>query len=274
MGILTKNEKKITDIPIKLIHPNINQPRKYFSEEDLRTLAYSIKENGLIQPITVRKSNDGTYEIITGERRYRACKYLGNDKIPCVVLKCNDTESAVLALIENIQRADLTMFEEARGIQSLLSEFHITQTEASKRLGKSQSAIANKLRLLKLTEEEQAIIIKFGLTERHARAIIRIEDKVQRLLILSKVVKENLNVSKTEALVEEALLKPEMTQKNKSEKHIVIKDVRIFVNTINKAINTMRMSGIDAHADKNENDEFIEYTVRIPKKSAIRHNFY
>lgn len=271
VGILIRNEKKSIELPIKLIHPNINQPRKYFSEEELSGLAESIRENGLLQPIVVRKSDDGTYEIIAGERRYRACKFLGQDKISCIVMRCTDNESAVLALIENIQRANLSVFEEAQGIQTLINEFHITQCEAAKKLGISQSAIANKLRLLRLTEEEKAIIIKYGLTERHARALIRIDNRVQRLLILSKVIKDGLNVNKTEKLVDEILAKEQNTQKIKSEKHIVIKDVRIFINTINKAVNTMRMSGIDAETDKNEDENYIEYTVRIPKSTAIKY---
>lgn len=272
MSIITKSEKKIVQIPLKLIHPNLNQPRKFFAEEELFALAQSINENGLIQPITVRRTNDNTYEIIAGERRFRACKLLGIDKISCVVMKCTDNESAVLALIENIQRADLTMFEEALGIQSLIDEYSLTQTEASKRLGRSQSAIANKLRLLRLTEEERETILKNNLTERHARALVRIESLKQRQAILAKIVRENLNVNKTEILIDGIIGESGKSTAAKSEKRLVVKDVRIFVNTINKAIDTMRMSGINACAQKNEYDEYIEYTVKIPKQAAIKTN--
>lgn len=259
-------------IPLKLIHPNLKQPRKFFAEEELFALAQSINENGLIQPITVRRTNDNTYEIIAGERRYRACKLLGLDKMSCVVMKCNDNDSAVLALIENIQRADLTMFEEAIGIQNLIEEYSLTQTEASKRLGKSQSAIANKLRLLRLTEEERQIILKNNLSERHARALVRIESVKQRQAVLAKIIRENLNVSKTEFIVDSIIGENSKAGTAKAEKRLVVKDVRIFVNTINKAIDTMRMSGINACAQKNEYDEYIEYTVKIPKQAAIKTN--
>lgn len=270
MSIISKNEKKVIQLPLKLIHPNLKQPRKFFAEEELFALAQSINENGLIQPITVRKTNDNTYEIIAGERRYRACKLLGVDKISCVVMKCTDNECAVLALIENIQRADLTMFEEAMGIQNLIEEYKLTQTEASKRLGKSQSAIANKLRLLRLTEDEREVILKYNLSERHARALVRIENPSKRASVLSKIIRENLNVNKTEALVDAMLGETGKSNTLKPEKKLVVKDVRIFVNTINKAIDTMRMSGINACAQKNEYDEYIEYTVKIPKEAAIK----
>lgn len=273
MGIIIKNdktEKKVLDIPIKYIRPNLNQPRKYFSEEELIALAESIRENGLIQPISVRRINDTSYEIIAGERRFRACKFLGHDKVPCLILKCTDNEGAVLALIENIQRSDLSIFEEAQGIQSLMEECKLTQTDVSRKLGKSQSSIANKLRLLKLTEEERAIVLKYGLTERHARALIRIDNSVQRMLILSRVISLKLNVNKTEQLVESFLKKNNTAPKVKTERKIVVKDVRIFANTINKAITTMKQSGIDAVAQKDETDDYIEYTIIIPKKLSSK----
>ena len=261
------NENKISEIPIIKIRPNKAQPRKEFNEQELAALSQSIEENGLLQPITVRKISASEYELIAGERRLRASVLAGLKKIPCIVIKCSDKESAVFALLENLQRSDLGIFEEARGISRLIRRYGLTQEEAARRLGKSQSTIANKLRLLRLTYEEQEWITSAGLTERHARALLRIEDEALRREALSKIISDNLNTQQTDALVSIMLSSADDDkQKQQGINKVVIKDVRIFVNTINKAIDTMRLAGIDAESNKTDTDNFIEYTIRIPKK--------
>ena len=266
MNFILKNENKISDIPIIKIRPNKAQPRKVFNEEDLNALSQSIAENGILQPLTVRKVSATEYELIAGERRLRASVMAGLWKVPCIVIKCSEKESAVYALLENLQRSDLGMFEEARGVSRLIRRYGLTQQEAAVKLGKTQSTIANKLRLLRLTYEEQEWIENAGLSERHARALLKLGDEGARREALSKIISENLNVQQSENLINLMLNSSPKNNKKQGTSKAVIKDVRIFVNTINKAIDTMRLAGIDAQSDKTDTDNFIEYTIRIPKK--------
>lgn len=266
MNFILKNENKISDIPIIKIRPNKAQPRKVFNEEDLNALSQSIAENGILQPLTVRKVSATEYELIAGERRLRASVMAGLRKVPCIVIKCSEKESAVYALLENLQRSDLGMFEEARGVSRLIRRYGLTQQEAAVKLGKTQSTIANKLRLLRLTYEEQEWIENAGLTERHARALLKLGDEGARREALSKIISESLNVQQSENLINLMLNSSPKNNKKQGTSKAVIKDVRIFVNTINKAIDTMRLAGIDAQSDKTDTDNFIEYTIRIPKK--------
>lgn len=266
LNFIVKNENKISDIPIIKIRPNKAQPRKVFNEEDLNALSQSIAENGILQPLTVRKVSATEYELIAGERRLRASVMAGLRKVPCIVIKCSEKESAVYALLENLQRSDLGMFEEARGISRLIRRYGLTQQEAAVKLGKTQSTIANKLRLLRLTYEEQEWIENAGLSERHARALLKLGDEGARREALSKIISENLNVQQSENLINLILNSSPKNNKKQGTSKAVIKDVRIFVNTINKAIDTMRLAGIDAQSDKTDTDNFIEYTIRIPKK--------
>lgn len=266
MNFILKNENKISDIPIIKIRPNKAQPRKVFNEEDLNALSQSIAENGILQPLTVRKVSATEYELIAGERRLRASVMAGLRKVPCIVIKCSEKESAVYALLENLQRSDLGMFEEARGVSRLIRRYGLTQQEAAVKLGKTQSTIANKLRLLRLTYEEQEWIENAGLSERHARALLKLGDEGARREALSKIISENLNVQQSENLINLMLNSSPKNNKKQGTSKAVIKDVRIFVNTINKAIDTMRLAGIDAKSDKTDTDNFIEYTIRIPKK--------
>ncbi|MBR2715820.1 MAG: ParB/RepB/Spo0J family partition protein [Ruminococcus sp.] len=268
MSFLSRDDNKVLLVPTISIRPNKTQPRKNFDEQDLRSLSRSIVQNGILQPLSVRRINSSEFELIAGERRLRAAIMAGITRVPCVVLKCSDKDSAVYALIENIQRKDLGMFEQARGIARLIRKYGLTQEQAAIQLGKKQSTIANKLRLLKLTFDEQEWIISASLSERHARALLRIDDEMLRREALSRIISDNLNVSQTEAYVTDVLLRRCSTiqpEKKKQEKKIVVKDVRIFVNTINKAVDTMRLSGINATSSKNETDDYIEYTVKIPK---------
>lgn len=263
-----KDENRVLDIPIIRIRPNKTQPRKNFDEDELMSLAQSIATNGILQPLTVRKLNETEYELVAGERRLRASVLAGLSSVPCVLMKCTDKESAIFALIENLQRSDLNMFEEARGISRLIRKFDITQEEAALKLGKKQSTVANKLRLLKLTLEEQDWITQAGLSERHARALLRIDDEELRRKTLSQIISQSLNATETEGLVSNLLHQNTLSDR-KQDRKFIVKDLRIFVNTINKAVDTMRLSGINAIAKRIESEEYIEYTVKIPKNEAI-----
>ena len=268
MKFISKDENRVLEIPTIQIQPNKTQPRKFFDEDELRLLAQSIATNGILQPLTVRKISQTEYELVAGERRLRGAVLAGLSKVPCVLIKCTDKESAIFALLENIQRADLNMFEEARGISRLIRKYGLTQDEAAAKLGKKQSTVANKLRLLKLSLEEQDWILQAGLSERHARALIRIDEEEIRKEVLSRIVAECLSAKDTEDLVVKILCRTTVTDSPKQEKKFIVRDVRIFVNTINKAVDTMRLSGINAVAKKLETDNYIEYSVKIPKSEA------
>lgn len=263
-----KEENKLAEIPIINIRPNKSQPRKVFAEQDLSSLAQSIANNGILQPLTVRRISQSDYELIAGERRLRAAIMAGFKRVPCIVMRCSDRQSAVYALLENLQRSDLNMFEEARAIKRLIIDCNLTQEAVANQLGKKQSTIANKLRLLRLDDDEQEIILKNGLTERHARVLIKLEGENRRTAI-DKIISSSLNVSQTEALVENILMS-EYSEKHHMNKKFIIKDVRIFINTLTKAFDTMKSSGIDAVSKKTEDDDYIEYSVKIPKASVYR----
>lgn len=259
-------DNKVLNIATIQIRPNRTQPRRNFDNDELKSLSRSIVENGILQPLVVRRINSTEFELIAGERRLRAAVMAGLSKVPCVVHQCNDKDSALLALIENLQRADLNMFEEARGIARLIRKYGLTQEQAAIKLGKKQSTIANKLRLLRLGFEEQEWILTADLSERHARALLRINDEALRREILSRIISDGLGAAEAEELVTDALMKkPEAAPEKKPDRKIAIKDVRIFVNTINKAVDTMRLSGINAISRRSETDDYIEYTVKIPK---------
>ena len=262
-----KDKLRLIKLPVSRILPNPSQPRKVFREEELQALAQSIQENGLLQPVTVRREN-GAYYLIAGERRLRACKLAGIKEIPALVADCAPEDSAVLALLENIQRKDLHMFEQANALVNLLREWRITQEEAAKRLGISQSYLANKLRLLKLSPEEQNKILQYKLTERHARALLRVDDPALREKILRQAGEKHLNVSQTEELVTAALAPKQEGRKPK--RTFIAKDIRLFINTIDHAVDAMKTAGIAAQAEKTETEEYIECTVRIPKHHRVQ----
>ncbi|HPU57960.1 MAG TPA: ParB/RepB/Spo0J family partition protein [Candidatus Avimonas sp.] len=258
-----KSSSRILMIPVNEIQPNPDQPRREFSYEKLLELAQSISENGLLQPITVTLK-DCKPVLVAGERRLRAAKIAGIKEIPCIVIEADRSRAALLALLENLQREDMNCFEEAEGIRKLIKDYGLTQEEVAHQLGCAQSTVANRLRILKLTEEERKIIIKEGLSERHARALIRLDGE-QRKNALLRIVQQKLNVYQTEKLVEDILEKSKPKERRRQAVPL-IRDVRLFLNTVNNAIDTMRRSGIDASAEKIETDDYIEYFVRIPKK--------
>lgn len=257
-----KEENKILQLPISEIVPNPHQPRTEFDYADITSLAESICQNGILQPLSVRKVENG-YELIAGERRLRAAKLVQLKYVPCIVLNISERTSAILALVENIQRQDLSFFDEASAIEKLISYYGMTQEDAAIKLGKAQSTIANKLRILKLSDEEKELITKFNLTERHARTLLRLGSKEERLEIISKIIKYNLNVERTEQAVDEYIgkAKEKLSYKKRSK---VFQNVKIFVNTINKAVETMKAAGIPADSKKIQKDDYIEYTIKIP----------
>ena len=229
--------------------------------QGLAGLAASIRENGVLQPITVRKNPGREYELVSGERRLRAAKEAGLRQIPAVVIDTTARQSAIYAILENIQRQDLSVFEEARALRCLITEWGVTQEEAAQKLGKAQSTIANKLRLLALTDAEQQLIVKSGLTERHARALLKVPTPEKRMETLKYAIRSHLNVSQLEAYIARSEKAPPPPPKRRV---LVVKDVRVFLNTINKAIDTMKSAGIPAEATRREENGCIEYLVKIP----------
>lgn len=256
------DDKRVVCIPTERIRPNPHQPRTVFSDSELRQLSDSIRQNGILQPISVRQKGE-RFELIAGERRLRAAKIAGLREIPCIVMDISERNSAILALVENIQRQDLNFFDEAAAIEKLISYYGMTQEDAAIKLGKAQSTIANKLRLLRLHFTEREFILKNHLTERHARAVLRLASAEDRREILQKVVKFHLNVERTEELIDEKMGK--IREKESFRKRsILFRDVRLFANTIQRAIETMQSAGIPASSQKMQFDDYIEYRIRIP----------
>lgn len=257
-----KTENKILSIPQGDILPNPNQPRRRFDYDELEGLAQSIRANGILQPLLVRTLENGKYELIAGERRLRAARLIGLTKVPCIINDISESDSAVFAVIENLQRQNLDYFEEAEALALLISDYRMSQEELCKKLGKAQSTLSNKLRLLKLNEEMRYKISRAGLSERHARALLSLTDEVQRARALSIIIDRHLTVSESESLIEQ------MLRKNEAPKRQILKgfkDIRIFINTLNNAVDAIRRAGIDADSVKTETDEYVEYIVRIPK---------
>lgn len=259
--MLIKERQKLINADVNKILPNPAQPRRKFGSEDICALADSIRENGLLQPVIIRRSGSD-YILIAGERRLRAAKLAGLREIPAVLTDHTSGDSAALAIIENLQRKDLSVFEEAFAICALIKEWGLTQEEAAKRLGMSQSAVANKLRLLRLTPSEQRFIEEHELSERHARAVIRLEHSEDRKKVLEAIVKKGLNVKNTEELIDRILAPP----KRRAIKGSLPGDVRLFINTIDRAVTTMLTAGIKAKAERKETEDYIECIVRIPKR--------
>lgn len=256
-------------LPIDEIHPSSVQPRKRFQQESLKELSESISQYGILNPLTVRKRN-GKYELIAGERRLRASKLAGLREVPCIIIDANMEEASLLALVENIQRNDLDFIEEAEGISQLIKLFGMSQEEAAHRLGKSQSAIANKLRLLHLPAEVIDILRNENLTERHGRALLRLEGEAAQKKAVQHMSDEHMNVAAAEQYIENLLKSPEQLiekDNNRSRKTLfVLKDVRVFLNTLTHGLDVMKQGGIDAGMEKHETDTELVLTISIPKQ--------
>ncbi len=269
----TKRCGEILSIPVNDIRPNPHQPRKTFNWDDLEELAQSIYQNGLLQPVTVREVCSGKYELIAGERRLKASKMAGLAEVPAIVVSVSEEKSAIYAVIENLQRKDLHFFEEAQAIEQLNRQFGMNRDRIAKKLGKSPSAVSNKLRLLRLPENIRSRIVSNGLTERHARAILRLPEYNLMSEVVEAVIENCLNVSETEMLVSKLLEEnaPQPAEKKKKPKNIkIFKDVQLFINTLDHAVMTMRKNGIDANSFHKETESYTEYIERINKNDVSR----
>lgn len=258
-------ENAVLRIKIEDIFTNPFQPRKQFDQEALWELSESIRDFGILQPLLVRKGAYG-YELIAGERRLRAAKMAGCDDVPVLVREMTDKEMAEIALIENLQRENLHFFEEAEGLERLLTEFSFTQEKLALRMGKKQSTIANKLRLLRLSSVVRQRIQKEKLSERHARALLGIDDERTQLAIVEEVCKQKLNVRQTEQLIQEAR-KPHAVTKTTSKQNVVrlVRDARIFLNSLNHIIGEMKKSGFHVEVEEREERDAITVTMKVPR---------
>lgn len=255
----------IVQLPVNEIDPNPNQPRKLFDDSQLAELSASIAEYGVISPLTVRL-HFGRYELVAGERRLRAARMAGLKKVPCIVLDVNMEESSMLAMVENLQRQDLDFLEEARGIANLMRMYGLSQEECARRLGRSQSSVANKLRLLKLPDDVLAALRDNGLTERHGRALLRLPDAESRRAALAHIVQEGLNVAQTDRYVDSLLAPEEAAPRAGRKRSFILKDVRVFLNSLTHSLDVMKKGGIDAGFKKEETDDELIVTISIPKK--------
>ena len=249
--------------------PNPVQPRKRFDDESLEELSGSIKSYGILNPLTVRL-RCGKYELVAGERRLRAAKLAGLEEVPCILIDVTMEDASLIALVENLQRRDLDFIEEALGISQLIRMFGMSQEEAARRIGKSQSAVANKLRLLKLPSDVLESLRQNGLTERHGRALLRLPNPVAQRAALEYIVDNGLTVAATDAYIDALLSAPEEAEQKDEEKPekrrtFVLKDVRVFLNTLSRSIDLMKQGGIDAGIQREETDDSLILTISIPK---------
>ncbi len=250
--------------------PNPVQPRKQFDQESLSELSESIKSYGILNPLTVRVRG-GRYELVAGERRLRAAKLAGLTEVPCILLDVNMEDASLIALVENLQRRDLDFIEEAAGISQLIRMFGMSQEEAARRIGKSQSAVANKLRLLKLPRDVLDALRENSLTERHGRALLRLPTAEAQRAALRFIVENSLTVAAADAYVEALLAEPESGEepeepdKPEHRRTFVMKDVRIFLNTLSRSIDLMKQGGIEAGMRREETEDSLILTISIPK---------
>lgn len=253
----------ILSLRVEDISPNPVQPRRHFDEAGLRELSDSIRSYGILNPLTVRL-RCGKYELVAGERRLRAAKLAGLREVPCLLLAVSEEDSSVLALIENLQRRDLDFTEEAAALAQLIREHGLSQEEAARRLGRSQSSVANKLRLLRLSPAMLEAIREAGLSERHARALLRLETEEQRLRALERIRRDGLSVAQTEALVETLLAGPPAPRRRT---RLVARDGRLLLNALRHALDLAREAGLEADCVETETEENVTVTITVPKKS-------
>ncbi|MCR8851091.1 nucleoid occlusion protein [Rossellomorea sp. SC111] len=262
--VVEEDRDEVRKIQVSQIIPNRFQPRTVFNDEKIEELSRTIHTHGIIQPIVVRQYDDEQFEIIAGERRYRAVQKLGWETVPAIVKNLNDTETASVALIENLQREELSPIEEAIAYGKLLELHDLTQEALAQRLGKGQSTVANKLRLLKLPEEIQSALLDKQITERHARALIPLKNSEKQIQLLQEIIEKSLNVKQTEDRV--VKMQEGTTQKPKPKRKAFSKDMRIAVNTIRQSLSMVSDSGINLDSEEEEHEEFYQFTIRIPKK--------
>ena len=247
---------RVVFLPARSIRPNPNQPRKIFPPDALEELAESIRQHGILQPLSVRR-NGISYELIAGERRLRAARLAGMSEIPCIIMNMDDRESGMAAMIENLQRQDLDFIEEAQGISRLSKDFHMSQEQIAQLLGKSQSAVANKLRILKHSDRILETLRSNGLTERHARALLRLNGDEQKLAAIEQITRQNMSVAHTEKYIESLLR--EKTEKASKP------NVSAFLNSLTQNLQKIQLSGIPAISERRETESQIVLTITIPK---------
>ena len=252
------------------IVPNPVQPRKLFDDEGLEELSRSIKDYGILNPLSVRLRGS-RYELVAGERRLRAARLAGLREVPCILLDVNMEDASLIALVENLQRRDLDFIEEANGINQLIRMFGMSQEEAARRIGKSQSAVANKLRLLRLPPDVLEALRQNGLTERHGRALLRLPDGDRQRAALLYIIDNGLTVAATDAYIDALLQEPEPEPEPPrpgSRRTFVLKDVRVFLNSLSRSIDLMKQGGIDAGVQREETEDRLILTISIPKNKA------
>lgn len=259
---------EVVQLSVKEIAPNRYQPRAIFNQEKIEELAQTIHTHGMIQPIVVRIMEDGEkkYELIAGERRWRAVTFLEWETVPAIIRSMTEAETASVALIENLQREELTVIEEAKAYSRLLEIHGLTQEALAQRLGKNQSTIANKLRLLKLPEAVQIAILEKKITERHARALIILKNPEKQEQLLAEVIEKNLSVKQTEERI--AKLLDDTPKKKKPTLKGVNKDMRIAMNTIRQSLNMVTDTGIDLETEEQDYDDYYQITIKIPKRKS------
>ncbi len=255
---------RIYSLPVDAICPNPNQPRRVFPPEGLRELSDSIRALGVLQPLTVRPLGR-EWELIAGERRLRAARLAGLTHVPCIVVEADAERSSLMALVENLQRRDLDFLEESLALAKLMNDYSLSQEECARQVGKSQSAIANKLRLLRLPPQVLCLLRDHGFTERHARALLRLGDAASQERAARWVVEHDLTVAKTEEYVE--CLLPQAGRAAKHRPTYVLKDVRLFLNTVDRGLSMMKSAGVNAQCGREDTGDAILLTIRIPKKS-------
>lgn len=255
---------RVRYIPINTVRPNPQQPRRSFDETALRELADSIRAYGILQPLTVR-DRGGFYELVAGERRLRAARIAGLREVPCLVAEVREEDAALLALIENLQRRDLDYMEEAAAIARLIGRYGLSQQQAADKLGKSQPAIANKLRLLRLAPPVIDCLRQYGLTERHARTLLRLTDPEQQLAAARHMGQRGLNVAQAEQYVD-ALTAENRTAPPQRRPTYIIKDVRLFLNSVERGVRLMQSAGVGAEVGRRDTEEEILLTIHIPKR--------
>lgn len=259
---LKKHEEAdaVVQLPLDIIAPNRNQPRKYFDQKSMEELTESIKEYGVINPITVRRDG-GEYELISGERRYRAAQMAGLYEIPAIIVSADTKKSAILSLLENLQREDLTFFEVAESYRALIREQGMTQTQIAEKVGKSQSSVSNKIRLLNLSPRIKKLVREYDLTESHALALLQLKDEEQQTEAVRLIYRDNLNAAQTAELIRNM-------QKSRKLQSIHIpemKDTSLFKKSVEKSLDIMKQSGVDADMEEKDFEWGTEYTIKVKK---------
>ena len=260
----TNEVGRILALPVERISPNPNQPRRSFSLSELRELSASIAELGMLQPLTVRPHGEN-WELVAGERRLRAAQLAGLQAVPCIVVDVDEEQSSLLALVENLQRRDLDFVEEALALARLINTFHLSQDEVARRIGKSQSAVANKLRLLRLPPSVLKLLRDRDFTERHARALLRLDSPEAQQSAAEFVVQQGLTVARTEEYIDSLLISDSRPARRRTT--FVLKDVRLFLNTVERGLSMMKLAGVNAQCGRQDTGDEILLTIRIPKNA-------